>query len=63
MSRPKKKPTYDPGILMQQLLLEVTEAYLASAPKYTNSNGHNIFQQEGKVGYKGNGGVSIGRGT
>ena len=40
MSRPKKKPNYNPENLMQQLLSEVSEAYLTPTAGYADTNGH-----------------------
>ena len=40
MSRPQKKPNYNPENLMQQLLSEVSEAYLTPTTGYADTNGH-----------------------
>lgn len=40
MPRPKKNPNYNPENLMQQLLTEVSEAYLTPATEHADTNGH-----------------------
>ena len=45
MPRPKKKPYYNPDNLMQQLLTEVSEAYLTPIAEYADTNGHMQLNQ------------------
>jgi len=49
MPRPQKKPNYNPDNLMQQLLTEVSEAYLTPAAEYTDTNGHMQLNQLAEV--------------
>ena len=45
MSRPQKKPNYNPDNLMQQLLSEVSEAYLTPVIGCADTNGHMQLNQ------------------